>query len=181
MDFIPQQEHPQSVPWFDDVTSEGGWQGHTTAKSIGTLKSEITVAIGRLGGMVIGFQPGTFMIGDRERKGFRLRYMIESAGGSSPGQIDIAALPVRNDSRRHRSYDKRQKQALKQALYMFRQALNGLWFLQQLSPGYASLMPWAIEPSSGKTITQLWSESATMRSLLPPTSDEFIDGEFEEV
>lgn len=181
MQFIPESSKANDVPFFDDVTGEGGWQGHTTSKSIETLKSEITAGIGRLGGMVVGFQRGTYNIDGNDREGFRVRYVVEAEGTTVPGQMDIAALPVRATERQRRSYEKRRVQSLKMALYMFRNALSGLWFLQQLSPGYASLMPWMIDRDSGKTITQLWSESAMMGNLLPPGEGEFMEGSYKEV
>jgi len=71
MDFIPDQPKTvQDVPFYEDVTAVGGWQGHSTSKSISSLKSEITASIGRLGGLVTGFQRGTFLIGEQEREGF---------------------------------------------------------------------------------------------------------------
>jgi hypothetical protein len=97
------------------------------------------------------------------------------------GRIDIASLPVKDNYRLRRSLNARKDRSLKMALYMLRTALDGTWFLQQLSPGYAPLMPWMLMEGSGdKTITQLWSESAAMRNLLPPGQGDFIEAEFEE-
>lgn len=69
------------------------------------------------------------------------------------------------------------------ALYMLRQGLSGLWFLQQLSPGYAALMPWMLTSGKNgeKTITQLWSESQSFSNLLPPGNAEFVEGTYKEV
>jgi hypothetical protein len=185
MNFIPEtpkDDHPE-VPFFDDVTSEGGWQGHSTSKSIDTLKSEISQAIPRLGGLVGGFQRGTFIIGDRKRAGYQIHYHIERPDGQLVrGRIDVAALPVKEDRRLRRSYDARRQKSLKMALYMLWVALEGTWFLQQLSPGYAPLMPWMLADGE-KTITELWSESATMGNLLPRGDSEFevTEGEYREI
>ena len=183
MDFIPDQpKQIQEVPFYEDVTAAGGWQGHSTSKSISSLKSEITASIGRLGGLVTGFQRGTFMIGEQAREGFQIHYVIEQPdGGMMRGRLDVAALPVRKSERLRRSYETRKDKSLRMALYMLRNALDGTWFLQQLSPGYAPLMPWMLEANSGKSLTQLWSESAAMRQLLPPSEGDFIDGDFEEI
>lgn len=176
MEFIPKNPEAQEVPFFEDVTSEGGWKGHTTGKSLGTLKSEIVAAIGRLGGMVTTFQQGLFVIGSQERNGFQVHYVMERADGALfRGRIDVAALPVKKG--RHRSRNKRQGQSLKMALYMLRDALDGTWFLQQLSPGYAPLMPWMLEENSGKTISQLWAETTSTTALMPPEDSDFIEGE----
>lgn len=185
MDFIPEQTEAQTaVPFFDDVTSEDGWRGHTTGKSIETLKSEIIVSISRLGGMVVGFQRGAFVINDQEREGFRIHYTIEQPdGGLWPGRLDVATLPVKDDHRRRRSLETRRGKSLKMALFMLREALDGTWFLRQLSPGYAPLMPWMLERESGKTFTELWSESVLSGRMLPAPSgdDEATEAEFIEL
>ena len=171
MDFIPTEQEAQEVPYFDDVSGEGGWQGHATGKSLATLVSEVSSSLARLGGIVTGFQRGTFAAGDKIRDGYRIRYFIEAPNGNTmPGRLDVAALPVRKEARREKS--------LRMALYMLRNALDGLWFLRQLSPGYAPLMPWMLDCHTGKTVTQLWSETKTMSNLLPP-GEEFTEGEFE--
>ena len=179
MDFIPDQPKAiEDVPYYDDATSESGWQGQSTTKSIETLKSEVVMSISLLGGMVTGFQRGKFIIGDKEREGFRLHYVIEAADGHmAPGRMDIAGLPVKNDFSLRKSYDTRREKSLKMALYMLRIALDGARFLQILSPGYAALMPWMLGRGE-KTITQLWTESTIMQNLLPPADSDFVEGEY---
>ena len=61
------------------------------------------------------------------------------------------------------------------ALFMLREALNGMWLMQKIIPGYAALMPFMIA-QEGKTLTQLWSENSVMSNLLPPGED-FVEGE----
>lgn len=179
--FIPEQPKQISdVPYFEDVSSAQGWQGQTTTKSIDTLKSEILMAISRLGGSVTGFQKGKFMVGDRERLGYRVMYNIETGDGNLfPGRIDIAALPVKRNP--VTSYEIRCEKSLRMALFMLRDAFDGLWFLQQLSPGFAPLLPFMLSGNGDMTISQLWSESAVMKNLLPPGDDDFIDGDAKEI
>jgi hypothetical protein len=130
---------------------------------------------------VTGFQQGTFITGKQKRDGFQVHYIIESPDGSmTRGRIDIAALPVKEDYRLQRTLKARREQSLKMSLYMLRVALNGTWFLQQLSPGYAALLPWMIVDGK-RTLTQAWSESETMGLLLPPGDAEFMEGNFKEV
>lgn len=182
MSFIPDQpkDKAHDLPYFDDVKSSDGWQGQTTGKSFETLKVEIADAIHRLGGLVTGFQRGTFT-GEQKREGFQIHYTIEAPDGKiTRGRLDIAALPVKEDYRLQRSLNSRREQSLKMSLYMLRVALNGTWFLQQLSPGYAALLPWMLMDDQ-RTVTQVWSESAAMGRLLPPGGAEFVEGEFKEV
>jgi len=95
-------------------------------------------------------------------------------------------LPVREPKRRsgsRQTMERRREQTLKMALFMIRDALDGQWFLQMLSPGYAALMPWMLAKGD-KTVTELWSESATMKKLLPPKDSKFegevVEGDFTE-
>ncbi len=172
-DFVPEQHKAQAVPYFEDVERSEGWQGFSTTKSLKTLQAEIGDAIGRLGGIASSFQRGTFLIDTQTREGFRVHYSLTNPNGHLiAGRIDVAALPVR--SRRN---DQHKEKALKMALYMLRNALDGAWFMQQLSPGYAALMPWMLADGQ-KTVSQLWSESPIMSNLLPPGESDFvIEGE----
>lgn len=179
--FIPDQpKAAENVPFYEDVTSTQGWQGQTTTKSIEILKSEVSIAVTRLGGMVTSFQKGTFQIGDRDRLGYRVNYSIETPDGNLiPGRIDIAALPVRKNP--PNSYDSRCEKSLKMALFMLRDAFDGLWFLQQLSPGFVPLLPFMLSGKKELTISQLWNESSMMKNLLPPSKGDFIEGEIREL
>lgn len=185
MNFIPEQQNqrPDRVPYFHEANADDGWRGHATKKSISALKSEITNAVGRLGGLVVGFQKGSFLIGNQQREGFRVHYSIEKPGGIMvPARLDIAALPVNEERHQQSNLDNVRKKSLRMALYMLRESLAGLWFLQKLSPGYAGLMPWALDKGSGKTITQLWSESEDVAGyLMPPAESDFVEGSYEEV
>jgi len=183
MNFIPEQpQKAVEVPYYEDATAADGWQGQGTTKSIETLKSEVRQAIERLGGTVTGFQKGTFDIGEIKRDGFQIRYHIETLNGDIiPGRLDVAALPVRpvrGYDRRHAPESTRRDKSLRMALYMLVISIDGLRFLQKLSPGYAPLMPFILADKD-KTVSQLWSESSIMSRLLPPGDSEFVEGEYQ--
>lgn len=189
MKFIPKTgEHSQEVPYFDEVKGDAGWRGHGTSKSMIALKAEVSQSLARLGGQVNGFVRGSYEMENGEsRDGFQIHYSIEDANANlHSGRIDVAALPVREPKRRsgyRDTMERRREQTLKMCLFMIRDALDGQWFLQMLSPGYAALMPWMLAKGD-KTITELWSESATMRQLLPPKDSKFegevVEGDFTE-
>lgn len=180
MNFIPEQPKAVvKVPYFDDVTEKDGWQGMATGKSIERLQDEIKSVIARLGGLVVSFQRGTFVTETQKREGYQLHYMLEGQDERMyPGRIDIAALPVKENYSLQRSLSIRREKSLKMALYMLRNALEGTWFLQQLSPGYAPLMPWMLADKTS-TITELWARSAVMSNLLP-AGEEFVEGTYSE-
>lgn len=182
-EFKPAQEQANRVPYYEDAFRKGGaagWAGHYTSKSSKTLLAEISGEIARLGGSVVNVQHGTYTVDGLERQGVRIEYIVTGAGGQHvQGQLDIAALPVKN------KYNQGAKdKSLVMSLYMLGEALKGMWYMQQLSPGYAALMPWMVGPN-GKTISQLWAESPLMNNLLPPGGAKFntdyTDGEAREV
>lgn len=164
MNFQPDQPKEIKVPYFEDALAKDGWQGQATRKTINKLQNEIQGSIQRLGGFVIVFQSGTF----GERAGFRVHIGIANEGANMPGYIDIAALPSKVDT------EKSREKSLKMALYMLREALDGQWLLQQLSPGLAPLMPFMMADGQ-RNITQAWSETAVMAALLPPGGGEFVE------
>ena len=182
MNFIPDQSkiESQEVPYFDNVTTEDGWQGHSTGKSIERLKQEVITALERLGSTVRTFQRGTFIVDNKKREGFQIHYVIELPDGDMrPGRLDVAALPVREEYQLRRTLTSRRERSLRMSLYMLREALNGTWFLSRLSPGYAPLMPWMLA-KNGMTVTQLWSENVFVGNLLP-SGEGFVEGEIEDV
>jgi hypothetical protein len=178
MDFVPDTTKKDKIKtYFEDATSKDGWQGQATTLSVDVLKTKVKNAIDRLGGIVTNFQKGTFMIDDEKRDGFQILYHIEADNGVIiPGRIDIAALPIRISFRTKPTEGKRREQSLKMALYMLEIALCGTRFLEELSPGYATLMPFTLADEN-KTIAQLWTEKR-IGYLLTAGEGEFVEGEF---
>lgn len=172
MQFIPEEKKAVAVPYFEDVKEGDGWQGHGTHKEAEELQSEVIKAVTRLGGIVSAFQRGTFQIEKQKRQGLQVHYAVKGSDGRLiPGRLDVAALPLRNETSRKRDA------AYCMALYMLREFLDGMWLMQQLSPGYAPLMPWMLASPDGKTVSQLWAESSVMNNLLPPGDADFIEAE----
>lgn len=173
MPFIPDQsDKQQPVPYIEDVTASGGWVGHTTTKSLDTLRAEVSTALGRLGGTVVDFQSGTFpddYSPQRKRPGYLIRYFYSTPDGRSiAGKIEVAGLPARKPS------PEKEKQARKMALYMLRDSLEGLWYLQQLSPGLVALMPFMLADGD-TTFSQKFLGS--MALPMPANLDDVVTGE----
>lgn len=189
MEFKPDGQEAKEIPFFKDTLgqSKKGWAGHTTSKSIEKLKSEVKEAIDLLGGTVTGFTKGTFD-GKYPRDGYLLHYVMESPGGLVNGKMEIAALPIEKKPwmslQQKKAQERKREQSLKMALFMLRDSLKGMWYLQQLSPGFAALMPFMIANDAGETITQLWSKQATFTNLLPAGEIDFeadvLEGDFSE-
>ena len=173
MPFVPDATPAKDVPFFENAsTKDGGWQGHSSRSSVETLKREVQISLGRLGGSGVVIQAGRFEIGDKERLGFQISYLLSNGDQVMKSRLNIAALPLRKHT------TTKANKTLKMALYMLRMALDGAWFLEQLSPGYAALIPWMLAPGADKTITEIWTQNTEIGLLLPPGEADFIEGEF---
>ena len=173
--FQPEENKAAVVPYYEDAKEKDGWKGQATTKNITKLQDEIAQAVNRLGGIVSGFQRGTFQVDEQKREGFQIHYHLKAPNGQLvPGRFDVAALPVRD-----KWNTAKKEKSLRMALYMVREGLQGMWLMQQLSPGYAALMPFMLT-DQGKTVSQLWSEMPVMNNLLPPGDSEFTEAEIVE-
>ena len=177
MDFIPEDTvEEQSVPYYQDADKANGWAGHTTGKTIKSLQREIRLSMERLGGHITGFKSGTFTTQQKKREGFQVHFILELPGDDAKmGRLDIAALPVRAKYDWQEPKKTHREKSLRMALFMLRDYLNGLWYIRQLSPGFATLMPFIIDSKSGKTFSQLWGEGVDISHQL--TSGEFKSDE----
>jgi hypothetical protein len=186
MPFVPTEpERKNDLVYFDDVESSDGWVGHTTGKSISTLKSDIVSAISRLGGLVSAFIPGEANIthGTQiiKRFGYRIEYSIETPDHKLVyGKIEIVALPIRDSPSLRRSETTRRDKSMRMALYMACKAIEGWWYLEKLSPGYMALMPFMLYDQN-RTVSQAWHEDNIEKALPAPKDGDVVDGEFKEV
>lgn len=204
-EFTPNQEQdsmPFDVPFYTEARTQDGWQGHTTSRSYETLKSDVTTAMGRIGGTINAFQRGTYRIGGHDRQGLAIHYSIEGPNGQMVyGRLDVAALPYPEPyggNKYHSRYDNAVKnqidKTLRMALYNVAEALRAQWVLKQLNPAYIPLMPWMIgDKVSGMTLSQAYLSDGFTRNLLPPgeegdegiqqkldPDEDAIEGEFKE-
>lgn len=174
-DFKPEQEE-KKIPFFDDVKSSDGWEGHTTSKSLDKLKSEIATNLSLIGCVYSGCMAGTY--GDRH--GFQIHFsMKDGSGRMIPSRLDIACLPLnpkfRHRSRRYRgsvSVDQRIEGTQKMALYMCAKAIKGMYFLNVLSPSFIPFMSLMLD-AQNRTLGQVWIQSGRLATLMPPKDEPF--------
>ncbi len=169
MSFIPEdfKVKESTVPWFEDATQETGVKGHYTKKGIEELKTEIKAAMSALGGGVTSFLAGNF-----PTKSPRYGYQIMFNYGDREGRIEIAALPLKNET------PGKKKKTLKQALYTIREMLQSQFNSSLLVPGSAPLIPFMID-DQGRTLAEVLAESAAIPLLSPPIDADEYDGEGE--
>lgn len=117
--FKPEADSELKIPFFDHVSAADGWEGHTTSKSIDTLKSELSINLSRLNCIVTGVLGGNF--GDR--LGYQIHFAIKlPAGGMAPSRLDIACLPISPKTRHRHGPDPRIEGTKKMALFMVNKA-----------------------------------------------------------
>jgi hypothetical protein len=185
MDFVPDTDQGPTidVPYYGEARAEDGWQGQGTTRSFDALKSEITQAMSRLGGVVHGFQRGTYMLGKLERAGVQVHYSVEGPDGKMIyGRLDVAALPVQKPAQRinwKETMRRRMEASLSMALYNVAQALKAQWVLKQLNPSYMPLMPWLFGKGD-KTLSEIYLDRGYLKALMPPKAGDFIEGDFKD-
>ncbi len=160
--FKPTQEVKQ-VPFFEDVDSSEGWEGHRTRKTMRQLQAEISANLSLIGCGLTGFREGTF--GDRY--GFQIFFSMQAEDGRMiPSRMEIAALPLRSKSKTHVEDTKRM------ALYMTAKAIKGMYFLNVLSSAYIPFMSLMLN-SKNQTLGEVWIQQGALQALLPPPSEDF--------
>lgn len=174
MVFIPEMNSQQSsVPYYEDARAADGWEGQSTTKTIDKLLIEIKEAIGLLGGIVLSTVPGHYqdeIDAKRKRPGYYINYYLETG---EKGKIEIAGLPCRNPNNEDKSRG--------MALYMARNALKGMWFLEKLSPGYSALLPFMLVRGE-VTLSQAYRDRRLMIAAPPTDSDDqTVEGDYKEV
>ena len=182
MEFIPEDNKDpiSDVPYYGEARSADGWQGQSTTRSFDSLKSDLSQAFSRLGGVIHSVQRGTYKINDFDRSGAQVHYSIEGPNGQMVyGRMDVAALPIRKPKRTARYQEilrKRHEASLAMALYNVVEALKAQWVLKQLNPSYIPLMPWLLS-DDGRTMSQAYSEIGIGQRRLPSPEGVF-EGEF---
>ena len=175
--FKPADNEVKKVPFFDEVTSADGWEGHTTSKSVDKLISEIANNLTLLGCVFTGFQSGSF----GERPGFQIHFAMKAPdGGLIPSRLNIACLPI-NPRRRLRyrrgvKHDPRLEGTQKMALYMTAKAIKGMYFLNVLSPAFIPFMSLMLGRGEA-TLGEAWLQSGSLAQLMPPANSHFDAGE----
>ena len=188
MTFTPDEfERELNVVMFEDARAEDGWRGQSTNKSYSQLRAEIASEIGRLGGTMTRWLRGEFEIDGLKRAGVQIGYSLASPEGRVfDGRIDVAGLPHKMASGRadsSRTNRLRDEKSLRMALYNIRESLQATRILQDLSPGYAGLMPWILTDND-LTVSQLYSEGMGVNALPAPDPDDeegTVTAEFREV
>ena len=189
MNFTPDMDQAdQTVPLLDDAKKEDGWQGHTTNESIESLRAQISTEIGRMGGTVTRWMPGTFDIDGHKRPGVQIEWSIVGPGGDLfTGRINVAGLPWKDPyggKKSHGGYESalenKKHQSLAMALYNVLAGLRAMRIIQVLSPGYSALIPWMLNPGTNQTLGEMWGLGS--KALPAPSGDgDISDGSFVEV
>lgn len=140
--FIPDFKVPApSVPYFEDGVKLK-IPGRATSKSVEQLQLEISKILLQIGAFNTRFVSGEFP-GAPKRYGFRIYFQYVS----SPGRIDVAALPMR------RELPHVKRDALEQALFLFRNKIEAEYYASIYEPGSLPLVGYLIG-RDGQTVTE---------------------------
>lgn len=157
VNFIPEPVTTAAinVPYFED-SQKLKVPGRGTHKSVDRLQTEIRELMMRLDAGNIVFTPGKFpvSVGVPARYGWLMTF---SANGLK-GRMEIAALPMRNET------PIRKDEALRQALYLVRNWLESEVFSMMYRPGAVPLIPFLIG-AGNKTVTESLVESTNVPLL----------------
>jgi hypothetical protein len=165
MSFVPDDMNDKKpeIPYFEDASSELGVKGHSTSKSIDTLKMEVRAAMGSLGGGVT-----SFLVGHFDETPMRYGYQINFAYGDREGVLKIAGLPMRKET------ESKREKVLKQALYTVREMLEAQFNSGILLPGSAPLVQYLLD-DQGRTLAEALSEVSHIPLLSPPMKEKGKD------
>jgi hypothetical protein len=167
MDFVPdERDDGLNIPYFEDASSVLGVIGHSTQRSEKELRIAIELAMGHLGASVSLFQAGKF--------GDRYGYRIEFIWRGARGRIDVAALPLKKETKG------RIKRCKQQALFSVMHKLQGQFNSQLNMPGDVPLVPYMLD-TQGRTLIEAMRERDELPALTDSGSDsEIIEGDFRE-
>jgi hypothetical protein len=161
--FQPKNE-VKKVPFFEDVDSSDGWEGHRTRKTIKQLMTEISSNLSLLNCGVTQFREGKF--GDRF--GFQILFSTQTEDGKMiPNRMDIAALPLKRYNSTKEDNTKRM------ALYMTAQAIKGMYFLNVLSSAWIPFMSFMLTDKN-ETLGDMWIQNSKLALLMPPNDKNFV-------
>lgn len=150
MNFIPddrQRAELPDIPFFENITAEQ-IPGCRTHKTVEELQAEVRAVLKRMDcGNV------NFMSGKTSEKPLRYGYQILFTYMGNKGRIDCVALPIRSET------PVKKRQALAQALYLVRNALEAQLYAKYYQPGYEPIVPYLID-SKGVTMMQTLVERA---------------------
>lgn len=166
------------APYFEDISSDMGYRGQRTHKSLEKLQGEVTNAISNLGGYLLNVQRGKF-IDDQGRGRFGYVFLFSIAGPGGQGQImaeiKVAAFPLRKYSQT------KEQQAKSMALYILRDWLVSLFNFQKLTPTpVATLIPFMLD-KNGETLSDAWISGKITPGLLLTDKDQAPESGMEDV
>lgn len=152
-----------AIPFFEDAKAENS-SGHATSKTPEKLQAEVSGLLAQLGGAAIRFEPVKFETKPL-RYGYIVRFVLISTNDSAiPCKVPIAGLPMRAET------PVRKQAVLAQALFAFRESLQGELNALRYRPGYSPLAVHMLDVRTGKTVMETIAEQAALASgdlLLP--------------
>lgn len=165
-DFVPDQPKlsVDQVPYIEDARRDIA-PGYSSSKSEKRLQAEIVDLIVKLGGGGVSFSSGAF--GSRpKRYGYIVEFsMVGASGNGINFRMHIAGLPMRTETAAKKD------QVMRQALFAFRDYLQGELNAILFRPGHQPFMASMVLPN-GLTLI----EEMVERQMLPAGPAPMLEG-----
>lgn len=154
------KEDDLEIPLFEDCRSDFApyYGGKVSIKS---AESQVASELSKLGGYIMGFHKGAF--GEDEHK--RYGYEVKFAYGGAFGIIQVAGLPIRNET------DNRIERVRIQALLNVRDWLKSAVTMKIFAPGSDPLLPHLLLPDGETTIADYIISQGGLPEIAAPKQE----------
>jgi hypothetical protein len=184
--FIPDDDQFEvEIPYFEDATGAEGVIGYSTQQDEAELQEKIRTEIARVGGRVESFQKGKYKEESStktmpDRYGYQILFSYQNADG----RINVATLPIKNET------PARKRQAHRQALYTIWKMLQSHYNCRLNMPNDTPLIPYLLDDkgrtlleaiSAAGILPQLPSPTQKMEGGFDPDDENVVDGEAREI
>jgi hypothetical protein len=169
--FEPIADAPDlKVPFLEAARADYAPYYATEKWNVSDAQSAVAAEIAKLGGGILRFIEGNFIIQGQKRRGYQIEFIWRSARG----RILVAGLPIEKTET-----DKKLEQVKIQALLNVRDWLKAAVTARIFSPGEHPLIPHLIL-ENGQTLAEQMIERLGLPEL-PGADHGYIDGEVTEV
>jgi hypothetical protein len=142
--FKPEKQNTEiKAPFLEDARANIA-PNYRSDATIQSAMAKVTAELEKLGAGVMDFQRGQFQIGEHNRHGYLIRFVL----GGAIGVIRVAGLPIRSYT------PAKETQARVQALLIVRDWLKAAVTAQVFNPDMHPLLPFLLLPD-GRTVAEL--------------------------
>lgn len=140
-----------TVPYIEDANAKTA-PYYSSTKSVEQAKSDVSGHLETLGGGILSFQGGSYVINGKQRFGFVIRFTLDvEPFNGAEGVIRVAGLPIRSHT------PAKERQVKVQALLIIADWLKAAITSRVFSPDAHPLVPYLLVPGGDgqvQTVTE---------------------------